>query len=191
MANTLNNKKGRDDKKYKVINLKYEYEGYEGSEKWAIISELSEEELFGLYPDEMRRYSPFVLLSVEQGKVISDFKANEDKHRKRSINNEDYFGYSEGLTENLHTEAIVPDFVEQQENEEYCQRREELKQQLFSQAIASLTEKQREHLLLWYVEGKTSAQIAGEDGVSEQAVRKNAQAAIKKFEKIFGDFFRK
>lgn len=191
MANTLNNKKGRDDKKYKVINLKYEYEGYEGSEKWAIISELSEEELFGLYPDEMRRYSPFVLLSVEQGKVISDFKANEDKHRKRSINNEDYFGYSEGLTENLHTEAIVPDFVEQQENEEYCQRREELKQQLFAQAIASLTEKQRKHLLLWYVEGKTSAQIAREEGVSEQAVRKNAQAAIKKFEKIFGDFLRK
>ena len=147
MANTLNNKKGRDDKKYKVINLKYEYEGYEGSEKWAIISELSEEELFGLYPDEMRRYSPFVLLSVEQGKVISDFKANEDKHR--------------------------------------------LKQQLFAQAIASLTEKQRKHLLLWYVEGKTSAQIAREDGVSEQAVRKNAQAAIKKFEKFFGDFFRK
>ena len=108
MANTLNNKKGRDDKKYKVINLKYEYEGYEGSEKWAIISELSEEELFGLYPDEMRRYSPFVLLSVEQGKVISDFKANEDKHRKRSINNEDYFGYSEGLTENLHAEASYP-----------------------------------------------------------------------------------
>ena len=54
MANTLNNKKGRDDKKYKVINLKYEYEGYEGSEKWAIISELSEEELFGLYPPPMK-----------------------------------------------------------------------------------------------------------------------------------------
>ncbi len=191
MANTLNNKKGRDDKKYKVINLKYEYEGYEGSEKWAIISELSEEELFGLYPDEMRRYSPFVLLSVEQGKVISDFKANEDKHRKRSINNEDYFGYSEGLTENLHTEAIVPDFVKQQENEEYCQRREELKQQLLAKAIRSLTEKQRKYLLLRYVKGKTSVEIAREEGIAEQVVRKHTQTAIRKFEKILGDFFRK
>ena len=53
MAITSNNKKGQDDKKYKVINLKYEYEGYEGNEKWAIISELSEKELFGLYPDKM------------------------------------------------------------------------------------------------------------------------------------------
>lgn len=191
MAITSNNKKGQDGKKYKVINLKYEYEGYGGNEKWAIISELSEKELYGLYPDEMRRYSPFLLLSVEQGKAIADFKLNEDKYRKRSINNEDYFGYSEGLTENLHTEAIVSDFVEQQENEEYCKIREELKQRLFDQAIASLTEKQRRHLLLRYVEGKTSVEIAREEGISEQAVRKNTQTAIRKFEKIFRDFFRK
>lgn len=191
MAITSNNKKGQDGKKYKVINLKYEYEGYGGNEKWAIISELSEKELYGLYPDEMRRYSPFLLLSVEQGKAIADFKLNEDKYRKRSINNEDYFGYSEGLTENLHTEAIVSDFVEQQENEEYCKMREELKQRLFDQAIASLTEKQRRHLLLRYVEGKTSVEIAREEGISEQAVRKNTQTAIRKFGKIFRDFFRK
>ena len=191
MAITSNNKKGQDGKKYKVINLKYEYEGYGGNEKWAIISELSEKELYGLYPDEMRRYSPFLMLSVEQGKAIADFKLNEDKYRKRSINNEDYFGYSEGLTENLHTEAIVSDFVEQQENEEYCKMREELKQRLFDQAIASLTEKQRRHLLLRYVEGKTSVEIAREEGISEQAVRKNTQTAIRKFEKIFRDFFRK
>lgn len=191
MAITSNNKKGQDGKKYKVINLKYEYEGYGGNEKWAIISELSEKELYGLYPDEMRRYSPFLLLSVEQGKAIADFKLNEDKYRKRSINNEDYFGYSEGLTENLHTEAIVSDFVEQQENEEYCKMREELKQRLFDQAIASLTEKQRRHLLLRYVEGKTSVEIAREEGISEQAVRKNTQTAIRKFEKIFRYFFRK
>ena len=191
MAITSNNKKGQDGKKYKVINLKYEYEGYGGNEKWAIKSELSEKELYGLYPDEMRRYSPFLLLSVEQGKAIADFKLNEDKYRKRSINNEDYFGYSEGLTENLHTEAIVSDFVEQQENEEYCKMREELKQRLFDRAIASLTEKQRRHLLLRYVEGKTSVEIAREEGISEQAVRKNTQTAIRKFEKIFRDFFRK
>lgn len=41
MAITSNNKKGQDDKKYKVINLKYEYEGYEGNEKWAIIGAFS------------------------------------------------------------------------------------------------------------------------------------------------------
>ena len=35
----------------KVINLKYEYEGYTGSERWAIITELAEEEIWVKYPD--------------------------------------------------------------------------------------------------------------------------------------------
>ena len=191
MENRSNNKKGRDDKKYKVINLKYEYEGYEGNEKWAIISELSEKELFRLYPDEMRRYSPFVLLSVEQGKVINDFKMNEDKHRKRSINNEDYFGYSEGLTENLHTEAVVPDFVDQQENEEYCEMREELKQQLFNKALASLTEKQRKYLFMRCLENKSAGEIGKEEGVAHQIIDRHINAAIRKFEKNFEKFFSK
>ena len=191
MSDTSNNKKSQGDKKYKVINLKYEYEGYAGNEKWAIISELSEKELFEQYPDKMQRYSPFVLLSVEQGKVISEYAQNEDKYRKRNLNNEDWFGYSEGLTENLHTEAIVSDFVKQQEDEEYYQMRDELKQQLFDQAMASLTEKQRKYLLMRYVEGKTSVEIAREEGIAEQVVRKHTQTAIKKFEKIFEDFFRK
>lgn len=30
----------------KLINLKYEYMGYTGQEKWAIVSELSEQELY-------------------------------------------------------------------------------------------------------------------------------------------------
>lgn len=189
MAITPNNKKVQD-KKYKVINLKYEYEGYEGNEKWAIISELSEKELFELYPDKIRQYTPFVLLSIEQGKVINDFNVNENKYRKRSMNNEDYLGYSEGLTENLHIEIIVPDFVEQQENEEYCQMREEQKHQLFDQAMASLTEKQRKYLLMRYVQGKTSVEIARSEGIAEQVVRKHTKAAIRKFEKIFDTFFR-
>lgn len=67
----------------KLINLKYEHKGYTGTEKWAIVTELTEKELFEKYSDVISRYTPFVLLSVEQGKVISDFEKNEDKHRKR------------------------------------------------------------------------------------------------------------
>ena len=37
----------------KLINLKYEYTGYIGQEKWAIVSELLEQELFEKYPDEV------------------------------------------------------------------------------------------------------------------------------------------
>lgn len=30
----------------KLINLKYEYDGYTGTEKWAVVTELTEEELW-------------------------------------------------------------------------------------------------------------------------------------------------
>lgn len=137
-----NNKKAESNKKYKAINLKYEYEGYIGKENWAIISELSEKELFEKYPDEMSTYAPFVWLSVEQGNVIQEYIRREDRYRKQHNNKEDFFGYDEGLTESLHSETVVPDFVEQQEMEDYYNERYEKKMQLIGQAMSLLTEKQ-------------------------------------------------
>ncbi len=56
----------------KLINLRYEYHGYTGTEKWAIVTELAEEELWVKYPDVIRRYTPFILLSMAQGEVIDE-----------------------------------------------------------------------------------------------------------------------
>ena len=53
----------------KLINLKYEYNGYTGDERWAIITELSVKELWEKYPLVIERYSPFVHLSIAQGAV--------------------------------------------------------------------------------------------------------------------------
>ena len=96
----------------KVINLKYEYEGYTGREQWAIITELSEKELFEKYPDTISHYIPFVLLSVEEGKAVYDFRRNESKFYKCSLNNEDAFGYDDELTGIFHSEVVVPGFVD-------------------------------------------------------------------------------
>ena len=49
----------------RIINLRYEYYGYAEEEKWAIVSELSENEIITKYPEEIKIYEPFVLLSVE------------------------------------------------------------------------------------------------------------------------------
>ena len=65
----------------KLINLRYEYHGYTGTEKWAIVTELAEEELWVKYPDVIRRYTPFILLSMAQGEVITEYQnyeANND-----------------------------------------------------------------------------------------------------------------
>lgn len=175
----------------KVINLKYEYEGYIGEEKWAIISELSEKELFEKYPDIISRYIPFVLLSVEQGKAVYEFRRNESKFYKRSLNNEDAFGYDDELIGIFHSEVVVPDFVEQRLTEEYEEARYLLKMKLLDKALSSLTEKQYKYLIARYVTNKSAREIAKEEGVSHQAIEKHLNTAIKKVKKIFEGFFRK
>lgn len=191
MTNTSTEKNDLFKNECKVINLKYEYEGYTGTEQWAIVSELTEKELFEKYPDEISQYVPFVLLSVEQGEVIKEYTRNEDKYRKRRLNNEDSFGYDEGMTEYFHAEVVVPDFIEQQELEEYYGNREEEKMRLFVEAMSSLTEKQRKYLTMRYLKGMSAREIAKAEGVAHQVIDRHIIAATKKIEKFFEGFFRK
>ena len=166
----LSNLKEHFRSECKVINLKYEYEGYTGEEQWAVITELSEKELFEKYPDIISHYIPFVLLSVEQGKAVYEFRRNESK---------------------FHSEVVVPSFVEQQITEEYEENRYQLKMKLMDKALSSLTEKQYKYLISRYVANKSAREIAEEEGVSHQAIEKHLNAAVKKVKKIFEGFFRK
>ena len=111
----------------KLINLKYEYQGYTGTEKWAVVSELSEKELFEKYRDVISRYTPCVLLSVEQGEVIAEAKRNDDKYEKRSSRTLDVYGYEDDITESFHKELIT-DFEGQFDLEEKARLEREAEQ---------------------------------------------------------------
>ena len=91
----------------KLINLKYEYNGYTGDEKWAIITELSVKELWEKYPLVIERYSPFVHLSIAQGEVIDDANRNEDKYAKRSSRTLDCYGYDDEMSSQFHKELAL------------------------------------------------------------------------------------
>lgn len=177
-------------KECKLINLKYEYYGYAGDEKWAIISELSKEELMEKYPELIQKYIPFVLLSVKQGEAITEYNRIEDKYRKRRVNNELGFGFDE-VTEYAHPELIQPNFIEKQMEEDFDKERELSKMRLFAEAMDGLTEKQSKYITLRFVKGISARDIAKEEGISHQAVEKHINAAIKKFRNTFGDFFGK
>lgn len=192
MTNTLNRKNEEFKNECKLINLKYEYgKEYTGKEEWAVITELSEKELFEKYPEQIREFIPFILLSIEQGKAITEFNQNEDKFRKRSKNNGDAYGYDDDLTERFHPEAIEPDFIEKQELDEYEFNHYQKKMELIEKAVASLTEKQHKYLVARFVDGKSAREIAKEEGVAHQVIDRHLIAAIKKFEKVFEGFFRK
>ena len=55
----------------KLINLKYEYNGYTGDERWAIITELSVKELWEKYPLVIERYSPCAMERCTNGEYLS------------------------------------------------------------------------------------------------------------------------
>ncbi len=97
-----------------------------------------------------------MLLSVEQGKVVYEFRRNESKFYKRSLNNEDAFGYDDELIGVFHSEVVVPSFVEQQIIEEYEENPCQLKMKLLDKALSSLTEKQYKYLIARYVANKSA-----------------------------------
>ena len=114
----------------KLINLKYEYNGYIGAERWAIITELSVKELWEKYPLVIERYSPFVHLSIAQGEVIDDANRNEDKYAKRSSRTLDCYGYDDEMSSQFHKELAImfDDPFERAEEERLELEREELRQ---------------------------------------------------------------
>ena len=169
----------------KLINLRYEYNGYDGEERWAVVSELTEKELMEKYPDVIVRYIPFVLLSVEQGETIARFRTNEDKHRKRMYRTVDIYGYDDELSSQFHSELCCYDEVPDEIREQMAQ--EELRANRIAalqEGIEQLTDIQKRRLKAVFFEGKTSRQVAEDEGVNYSKVDKSIMQALKKL-KVF------
>ena len=174
----------------KLINLKYEYNGYTGKEKWAIITELEEVDLMIKYPDIIGRYLPFVLLSLKQGKAIEDFIRNEDKFAKRNHRTVDCYGYDDELSSQYHKELSVEfdDPFEKAERERLEEEKERLRQceiKKVDMALSMLPPLQRERLLKNMCCGMSSRIIAKQEGVYYSSVDKSIAAAKKNFIKFY------
>ena len=158
-----------------VIETKYEYPQYTGVEKWIIITDLTEEELNGKYAEQIAPLKPYIILSRSFGEVRKDFRRNEKKHHMRAVRSGHAFDFSEE-TEEHHTEIATNDL------EEDFLLREEIEE--LRNAIQLLTQTQRERLIKFFFEGKSSRVIAKEEGVAYSAVDKSIAAAIKNLKNI-------
>lgn len=175
----------------KVIDLRYEYVGYIGEEKYAIVTDLTKDELLAKYPDVICRYTPFVLLSILHGEVIRDFHRNEDKFQKRDIRNHNlYGGYEDGVSERSYREFVTAyeDPVQQAIREAYelemkqVHHRNILKVQ---KTLSLMKPIQRDRLIKSVVKGMSSREIAKEESVNYSTVDKSISAAKKNFKKYF------
>lgn len=147
----------------KVINLELEYEGYVGNELYAIITDLSKEELNKSYGAEIEKYKPFIILSRAMGLAMKKHEHDEKKHAMREARGEMRMtgdvrdeALISALTEDddqLVKEAIVHDFMES------------LRINAVSKsALMTLTPLQRDYLIRKYVNRESVRDIADKDG---------------------------
>lgn len=174
----------------KLINLRYEYTNYTGKEKWAVVTELTEKELREKYPDIIKRYTPFVLLSMAQGEVINEADRNDDKYEKRAKRTLDVYGYEDDISEQFHRELITPfaDPFEQAEEEHLEIEKEQLRRMEIAKVrkvLEMMKPIQKERLCKVVLMGLSSRKIAQEEGVNYSAVDKSIAAAIKNFKKYY------
>lgn len=174
----------------KLINLRYEYTNYTGKEKWAVVTELTEKELRKKYPDIVKRYTPFVLLSMAQGEVINESDRNDDKYEKRAKRTLDVYGYEDDISEQFHRELITPfaDSFEQAEEEQLEIEIEQLRRMEIAKVrkvLEMMKPIQKERLCKVVLMGLSSRKIAQEEGVNYSAVDKSIAAAIKNFKKYY------
>lgn len=99
-----------------------------------------------------------------------EFRRNEKKHRMRAIRSVDSYNFEDGNIELHHPELISNDFERQ-----FFKRIEE---RALHNAIALLKPIQKERLIKYYFEGKSTRQIAKDEGVSHQIVSKSISAAL-------------
>ncbi len=160
-----------------IINLKYEYPGYMGKEEWAIVTNLSEAELNCKYVDLINNYKPFVILSASFGQVRADYMRNEKKHAMRATRSVEPFDYDDELCAAFHPELIVNNLEDTIIKDESIQK--------VRLILLSLDEKQKGRLIKFFFDGKSTHQIALEEGTTHQAISKSIGNTLKKIKKLY------
>lgn len=176
-------------KECKLIYLDREYNGFIGDQKWAIITDLSEEELRRKYVTVLEKYIPYILLSKAQGEPILESIRNNHKHEMRSKRTTEPFDYDDELLPLFHSELLS--FVDPSEEKDRLIERVKDENELdeliekVRKTLSLMKPIQRDRLIKNVVRGLSSRKIAKEEGVNYSTVDKSIKAAKKYFKQIF------
>ena len=166
-----------ENKEYELINLKFEYPGMNGGVTWAVISDLSMDELMQKYGKELLKYSPVILLSVEQGRAFKEFHKNESKHLMRNYRTYEFLGYEDSVTEETYFDLMTKYEVNEPAiSKDYKFLRE---------MIEELPEVQKRRCKLYFYHGFTEEEIARIEGVDQSNVSRTLAKALENIKKFF------
>ena len=190
-------KPGRSDKEYAVINLRKEY-GPELTEvRYAIVSELGEEELRKKYAEELKRFEPFICLTEAMGNAIRESILNTRRHTYWSMKHEIPLN-SESVAENVlcfragdglyFAEDPLILVIRQEEMKKELKERNEIPD-LCNEILKIMTPVQRRRFVRHFRDNLTERQIAEMEHVSKTSVHQSIMEAVAKAEEASKKYF--
>lgn len=159
-----------------ILEPQKEYPGYIGKEKYFIITNLSETELKSKYASLVEPFRPYLLLDKSFIDARSDFKRNEDKHKKRAKRTEDIYGYVDGETEIFHKELVLDELFEGFITS--------IQIDSIYKAAEMLPQIQKKRFFMYYICGLSKRKIAEMQGVSHTAVNRSLELAVQAIKSI-------
>ena len=163
------------DGDYLVIDLIDEYgAAYTGKEKFAVATDLSEEELLETYGQELEPYTPFLMITRQMYAAFRKTNTNDERERKRESLYHDAFALDSG----------TPPVEKQLDTTSRCES---------GQVMECLLKKMRglprtigPRLYKRYILGLTTEEIAKQEGKQVRTVQASLQrgraAMLKAFE---------
>ena len=165
----------KESKQITIIDLVEEYRNENAEIKWAVVTDLTESELLHMFGEEIKNYSPYLILSVEQGEAIFSFHKNNEKFKWR-YRHKEICGLSEEVmsiyredTYNLDkTENVLGRIIHNK---------------ALYQALNTLTDKQKSRVIMHIVDELTEREIGDLEGTDHKSVHESIATALEKLKK--------
>ena len=161
---------------FKVIDLEKEYAGatpFVGKEHYAVVSDLTEEELTASFSKELEPYEPFVIISREMYRAMLETHRNNNREHWRDMFCHDSFAFD--------LEKLPIDW--KMDPAQICESIQTVEYILAK--MMEFPEHQGLRLYDRYIIGYSFQEIAHKEGVSKSSVRKSIQKAKHKIHEVF------
>ena len=139
-----------------------------------MVTDLTELELLHRFGEEIKNYSPYLILSVEQGEAIFSFHKNNEKFKWR-YRHKEICGLSDEVVSIYRKDKYDED---QTEDMLRCAIRNEV----LCRSLNTLTEKQRKRIIHYYYDRMSEREIASYEGVDQKTVHESIIKGIKKLQ---------
>ena len=159
----------------KVIDLAEEYKNKNIEIRWAVITDLKGFVIQSVFKEELEDYSPYIILSEEEGEAIISFHKNDEKFKWR-YRNKEICGLTEEIVSVYLNDKNSLNFTENAFDQKDINER-------LNNAIKLLSNKQKKRIIRYYYENLSEREIAKAEGVDQKTVHESIIASIKKMRK--------